>query len=483
MPEAIVPSGENGFDFEMDIMFLDGHEEKVKMQDKSLFEGSNDATGVYTATVKADQPGKYFAVVQLIATAPSGEKLTRTTQHMFTVVPEEEDLSFVDAAYGEFNPQDKMLTINMPLDAKVVTHIVGQQLKAYAEVWAGDSASNANTPVAYASGMVIAFQDDTRFPPADTIAIVSLKLHANWLVRANVAHSAHFVLRNLFVQDLSTSIPLASAVQIRLDIDEKQRALLLNQLSANEFNGVITEEMKMGPRPARYSRENRHLFAGSNSGHKVILAHGYCADGIPFSTEKFENFAKFDDPNQNRNNDEFAQLLGAFGEQFDSFSLVAHSQGGIASLHLLTFYWSALDLNTQHDDNHRWIQAMGTPFQGTTLAGWGDTGKIIGVGCGSNDNLTPEGAKLWLTGIPMEARDHVYYYATQYKDWSWCSLPANAILSWPNDGTSENKRVPLVGGHQVLLKKGYCHTNDMKYPPQCKDNVNNEFMNKKTARG
>jgi len=478
LPEAMIPSdGANGFDFEMDIVFPDGQEKKVKMVDEALARGENSPSGVYTATVKADQPGKYFAEVQLAATGPSREQLTRTTQHMFTVVSEEEDLSVVDGAFGEFDPEDKMVTIHIPLEAKVVTNIVGERLKAYAEVWGG------NTPVAFASGMTVVSQQSDKFPGQDSVVLVSLKVHANWITRANIdSQNAEFTLRNVYVQDLSTSVPLASADKIRLNIHKNQRALLQIHSASNAFNGEITEEMKKGPRPVRYSKSQRQLFAGSNNGHKIVLSHGYCAAGIPFSTAKFENFAEFDDPNQNRNNDEFAQLLGAFGEQYDSFSLVAHSQGGIASLHLLAFYWSALDLNEEHGDNHRWIQAMGTPFQGTTLAGWGDTGKIIGVGCGSNDNLTPEGAKLWLTGIPMEARQHVYYYYTEYKPWSWCSLPANAVLSWPNDGTSESKRVPLAGGNKVLMKKGFCHTTDMKYPPQCKDEVNNEFMNKKAAR-
>ena len=65
-------------------------------------------------------------------------------------------------------------------------------------------------------------------------------------------------------------------------------------------------------------------------------------------------------------------------------------------------------------DNGRIIQSVGTPYQGTPLAGiLAAIGYVFGTGCGRNDNLTYDGAEQWLRGIPMEKRAEVYFYTTQ----------------------------------------------------------------------
>lgn len=476
LPKPMIPPFDGAFDFELDVTFPNGKEEKVKMHS-----GVGNEEGLYFGSVTADQPGKYSAKVKLQATTPEGHQLTRTTHHIFSVVPEDEDISFESEAEGIFDIKSKMLTLHIPISSKSIRGLIGRQVKAYTEIW-GSKTKGADTPIAFASGMsIIDLHDKGEDTVAENVARITLKLHADWIALSGVSTNGMFLLKNLYIQDSANSVPLASANSVDLTISQSSTQLLNAHLLTAPKNGEITEEMKKGIRPQRYTKEYRQQI--TNSGHKLILTHGYCAGGNPFSTTKFENYAEFNDPKKNRNNDEFAQLLGSFGEQFPSFSIVGHSQGGIAALHLLTFYWSSLDLNVQKsDDNFRWIQSVGTPYQGSALAGWGDAGKIFDIGCGTNTDLTPEGSQLWLTGIPSDARKHVYYYYTTYKDWSYCNMAAQAVLSWQNDGTTEEKRAPLPGGKKFGTKKGFCHTEDMKYPPQCKDNANNEIINKKAAR-
>jgi len=63
------------------------------------------------------------------------------------------------------------------------------------------------------------------------------------------------------------------------------------------------------------------------------------------------------------------------------------------------YYWSCLDgANT---GGSRLIQSVGTPYQGTPLAGnLAALGDAFGVGCGTVADLTTSGAPSWLNGIP-----------------------------------------------------------------------------------
>jgi hypothetical protein len=180
-----------------------------------------------------------------------------------------------------------------------------------------------------------------------------------------------------------------------------------------------------------------------------------------------------------------ALLLAETGSKYPSFSTVAHSQGGMASLHLNAFYWSSLDA---HDKSGlRRIQSVGTPYQGTNLAGnLANLGQVFGLGCGPNTDLTRDGAVNWLSKIPMDARKDIWYYTTQYEDSWWlsaaCVTGANFVLATPNDGTTAKKYGQLEGANNGGHKKGWCHTNGMSYGAQCTDPDRNAEMNKYAAR-
>lgn len=86
-------------------------------------------------------------------------------------------------------------------------------------------------------------------------------------------------------------------------------------------------------------------------------------------------------------------------------------------------------------------------------------GKVFGVGCGSNNDLSVDGATNWLTGITTTSRHDVYFYTTTYQQGKmfgdWCSLPMNTVLQWPNDGTAELKYAQLSGGNNLGNKEVY----------------------------
>ena len=137
----------------------------------------------------------------------------------------------------------------------------------------------------------------------------------------------------------------------------------------------------MGERPTAVTA---HAPALNAPGGVLMLVHGYCSGGV-WPTGDFTGDVEFQDFNQNRSHDQFANLIRTYGNQFPSFGVVAHSQGGAASLHLYTYYWSGLD----YSSGSRLIQSVGTPYQGTALAGnLALLGQLFGAGCGTNWDLT-----------------------------------------------------------------------------------------------
>ena len=233
---------------------------------------------------------------------------------------------------------DTRLQINLPANGLAN----GRKVIAYGEVWTRN-ANGEELPVAWLSGMSVA-------EGKGRTANLPLVLDGRWL--SNVDAKDGFELRNVRIQDADYFVTLATADKISLDIPAIPE-------NARNFNGEITNEMRMGKRPANEPIENA-------VGGKLMLVHGYCSGGNPFPTSQFSNNIVFSDPNKNRTHDQFANLIKNFGASYPSFGIVAHSQGGAASLHLYTYYWSGLDYAT---GGSRLIQSVGTPYQGTALAG------------------------------------------------------------------------------------------------------------------
>jgi pimeloyl-ACP methyl ester carboxylesterase len=206
----------------------------------------------------------------------------------------------------------------------------------------------------------------------------------------------------------------------------------------------------------------------------LMLVHGYCSSGSIWPPADFRQpVLEFLDPQQNRTHDQFAQLIAqrAVGAGLSSFGVVAHSQGGPAALHLLTYYPSGLDLAR----GGRRIQSLASPYQGTPLASLGF------FACGVNNNLTPSGAALWLAGIPSWARTEVSTFTTSNSG-SACNFFTNLLLLDPEDGTVEQFRAALPGSHDLGHTLGWCHTTGMSQPASYTDHARNLAMDAAAAR-
>jgi len=218
-----------------------------------------------------------------------------------------------------------------------------------------------------------------------------------------------------------------------------------------------------------------------------VLLPGYCAASNPWARNKgdFTNAYFFDELNLNVPNDQYAKRVIQFAERegLKSFGLIGHSQGGKVSLHIHNFYFSGLEEAT----GARPIQAVGTPWQGSTAAGdYADLGNIFGVGCGKNVDLSRDGAANWLAGISTDSRKDVFYFTTTYKRGNlmgdYCSMAMNLVLQWPNDAITELKYAQLAGANNLGNKDKWCHTTEMAYPAQYDDHDRNKDMNANAAR-
>ena len=262
-----------------------------------------------------------------------------------------------------------------------------------------------------------------------------------------------------------------------------KRGKLSQKPSAEEVS--VSDEMKVGKKPSKEQRE-RHLgHRRLSGGHKKILVHGYCASSNPFPTSHFSNSIAFSDPAApaSWSHDLFAQKIDAFANAngLHGCGCIAHSQGGAACLHMYTYYWSCLDY-AETTSGKKMIQSVGTPYQGTALAGTiAGLGDIFGAGCGSNTDLTYSGAQTWLNSIPTWARSEVTYHTTSFKDVWWkydyCHLASDLILSDPEDGTTEKGKGQLSGATNGGHKDNQCHTTGMRDPPQTQDSSRNSVMN------
>ncbi|VAW37214.1 Conditioned medium factor [hydrothermal vent metagenome] len=431
----------------------DGVQNKYSMYDDGLHGDKLANDGLFGGNFKADTAGDYTVQINATGTNPDGTPFFRTTEHFVPVINQTitMDTNKVDG----FAISDDRLNIGINIENH--SKASDNRYRIIAEVWGADNKGNM-TPVSWISTIT----DINN-------AQLNIELDARWIAMSKTSGS--FELRNLRIEDANHFIPLITQNSMELKIGSLPKA------ANKSFSGNITQEMLMGTKPVKNIINKSH-------NPKLLLVHGYCSDNVwAYSAGQFSNSAIFNDFNQNRSHDNFANRIKNFGAQYSSFGVVAHSQGGAASLHLYTYYWSGLD----YSSGNRMIQSVGTPYRGTPIAGnLAALGNIFGVGCGYNSNLTTSGADSWLAGIPTWARNQVNYYTTSFKDRRWrydyCSLATDMFLSDPEDGVTERHRGQLSAGINRGHTTRQCHTANMRDPAQTRDSGRNSTMSVNARR-
>lgn len=427
-----------------------GDVQTLPMFDDGLHADSEANDGIYGGDFAASNEGTWLAQVVVRGTNAAGRSLIRTAEHVIPVVTPSIELATEKASIGVRTTENSRWMLDIPVVAKAK----GQHYRAYAEVW-GQDAQGEMKAVAWIGGMTEA-QDGK----------LSLALDSRWVARSKA--QGRFELRNLRIEDPDHFVSLAEADALPLSLPTLDAKAYAPDIQ-------IDDSMRMGNRPAQAA-------VSKGTGSRLLLVHGYCSSDV-WPASHFTNASKFLDLNANRSHDDFARRIQTFGNTWASYGIVAHSQGGAAALHLYNYYWSGLDYAT----GSRLIQSVGTPYQGTNLAGiLASLGSWFGVGCGTNSNLTYSGASSWLAGIPTSSRAKVNYYTTSFTDRSWvydyCHLGTDLVLSDPEDGTTEKAYGQLSGAVNRGHATGQCHTTGMRDPAQYQNSSRNATMNSNAAR-
>ncbi|MFL7958504.1 choice-of-anchor X domain-containing protein [Xanthomonas vasicola] len=430
----------------------------LPMADDGKHDDGAAGDGVYGGTFQPTSEGTWIAQVIVRGHDQVGQAFVRTSEHVLPVL--DTSLRLLGNALSARAAEGTRLTIAVPVAArgKAPSHY-----RVFGQVW-GTDAKGKDLPVAWIGGMLTPQQGQ-----------LPLSLDERWIARAGAR--APFTLRSLRIEDPDHYIPLVQAGTLPLQVPA------LRRVSIARASTAIDESMRMGPRPSALASAMATAQPQA-AGSQLVLVHGYCSNGV-WPQAQFTNASTFLDPKQNRSNDQFAQLLAQFASQWSSFSTVAHSQGGMAALHLYTYYWSGLDKAT----GGRVMQSVGTPYQGTNMAGvLATAGSRFGEGCGSNTDMTYDGAKAWLAGIPPDARAKVNYYTTSFaksKKWytnDYCNAASDLVLKDPEDGVVEEVNAQLPGGVNLGHTTGQCHTTGMRDPAQYLDADRNAVMNANAAR-
>ena len=253
------------------------------------------------------------------------------------------------------------LTVNLEVsDATDAT----ATYRPYFQLW-GTSATGEAIPVGWFSSIESVISAQGR-------SVLALEVDTQWIARAHA--QAPFTLRDVYVQETNTWIPLYRQEQMALQLDAstvKALDMRVDGLLATGYDGSITLRMRQGPTP-----QPRNA-SGSSNGGKLILLHGYCADKNPFQvhSEDWTDALYFLRTKVSLTHDEYAKFVVQFAKDNDlsSYGLVGHSQGGIVTLHSLNYYFTGLDSAV----GNRKIQSLASPYNGNSAAGsTADIGKV-----------------------------------------------------------------------------------------------------------
>ncbi|MEO1369935.1 MAG: hypothetical protein AAFX50_22365, partial [Acidobacteriota bacterium] len=198
-------------------------------------------------------------------------------------------------------------------------------LYAYAEVWS----QRSERPIAWIGGMT--------YPEVESDGTLTLPmvLDARWLALANERNGG-YELRNVRIQDPDTFIPVHQAEAIPFTVETLPRAAFDAILKAS-MEDDATLFVGQGDRTIPVRDPEAPQAFKNNLDTGIMLVHGWCSNPAwpfnDFNNGRVGGTVVFNDANQSRSHDNFAQRLRTQGDACfnDSFSIVAHSQGGAAA--------------------------------------------------------------------------------------------------------------------------------------------------------
>ena len=239
----------------------------------------------------------------------------------------------ISKTYSHPVTNSEMVKFTVPV--RILKTHTRNNYRYFTEVW-GTDVNGTEKAICWITGLTDIQLDNSTEDNKYYNGHFDLDMNTNWMIITETLFPLHF--RNFSIEETSGFVELVQNDRMEIDHDPW---LFQWTASKRPEDVKITREIMEGYSPALYNSEQV-----TNS--KLLLVHGYCSSDDPFSTDEFTNYAVFRDYDQSRDTDEFAQLIDQYArsQDIDAYSIVAHSQGGMAALHLLTYYHSGLDLTT-----------------------------------------------------------------------------------------------------------------------------------------
>jgi hypothetical protein len=454
--------------------------------------------GVYgheSVSATLGRPGVYQLEVTAFGRNARGRAVTRRGQRVVRVV---EGGLALRSASGRL--KDGYLEVELHVDSTGQDE--GREMTVHAVVYGVDR-DGVERPACWIGGRVTYTYPATYEGRVVTALGPGLEVDERWLALAGV--SPPLVLREVRLVD--RLVPLHMVDRLPLYVSAGDSLRMARRRGSLELpHGTLPEEMRYGRRPTSLLATSKPPdlptstspmptstspmpTSTSNTTRKsgLVLVHGYCVVYNPFKSVKelFRDPHLFLYPGASLTNDQFARLVGQYAEdeRLDSFGIVAHSQGGLASLHLHSHYWTNLEVAS----GGRLIQTVGSPWLGSALAGdVARLGTLFGIGCGYNYDLTRDGARIWLADISPSAVRDVYYHTTQAPASGsgphYCNGGSELVEDRPNDGVADLPHSLLEGATHVSHSVGECHTPDMAYVAQTQSRERAVEMDGNAAR-
>ncbi len=428
------------------VVELAGESLREPMFDAGLHGDGAAGNGLFGAYLPAGLAGALRARVEARGITSAGESFLRVTHHRVHLVPRDVELLARARTATDATGRTE-IAIEVALSRDPRTILVA------AEMW-GKDASGLDVPVCWLARLAEPESTEARWS-------LPLALDPGWIALA--AAQAPFELREVRLHDPGTNVLLDRVA--RIDLGEIALAAVVppapdlptwSMLGAPAGSSSLPTGAPVPPR---------------STTRALLLVHGYCSGGGVWPPADFSPPKRdFLDPNADRTNDEFAQIMLAQTGDLGSFGVVAHSQGGLAALQLYAYYVSGLD----YASGPRRIQSVASPYQGTPLAAFAAT-------CGTHNDLTPEEAAVWLSTIPSWARAEVHYRTVSDSS-AACNFFTDFLLADPEDGVVERFRGELPGGNAMGHVTGWCHTTGMSDPACYSDHARNQEMDANAAR-
>lgn len=448
----------------------------VQMNDKGLYPDEYSNDNIWTGQVIPNEPGIYIFSPLIVGTYGQGLLYHRNTAHLIHV---SSNLIILQKKIHVFNLNKDIIGIDIYFD---IVSLVHDTFRVNAEVYSYDRNGNL-IPIVWLGGIY----KIKRLNSCE--GKVTLELHKNWTKRVNVCDG--IILNGTYIADINTSFPIANYSWGQTNFIKFDDSVI-DELCSEDENIEITKIMREGSVGELKNPKKRQVQLNVTG---LVMIPGYCASVNPWlaSADQFTDAYYFPGTNLNLGNVEYAERVLLFVSDTDltSFGILAHSQGGMVALTIKNYYQTGLDLaeKSPNFEDTRFIQSVGTPWGGTPLAGFAaQVQEIFGSGCGSNSDLSIDGAVNWLSGITQESILAVFYYTTtsSITDTSdVCSEVTDIFMSSFNDGITEldhamlpEYEFPRYLGNSIRE----CHTTDMDYPAQYLNNERNAVMNFSAAR-